>query len=143
LETRNVRRERQGLLLRRDHRLASSPAVSLLDLADETLALHPREANPGHYDAVVGLCREQGIEPRVLVRTLSLDLAYSPLTRGDAVSIVGESSRSGMPDELCWVPLSPPASLEVSFLARRHHRSPAVSRMLDASAAISGDLGWI
>jgi hypothetical protein len=48
-----------------------------------------------------------------------------------------------MPDELCWLPLSPPASLEVSFLARRHYRSPAVSRMLDAAAAISGDLGWI
>ena len=143
LERRTVRLERQGLLLRRDHRLASGSVVSVLDLADETLALHPREANPGHYDAVIGLCREQGIEPRVLVRTLSFDLAYSPLTRGDAVSIVGESSSSGLPDELCWLPLSPSASLEVSFLARRHRRSPAVNRMLDAAATIADELDWI
>ena len=131
------------MLLRRDHRLASRSAVSLEDVAHETLALHPREANPGHYDAVIGLCREHGIEPRVLVRTLSFDLGYSPMVQGEAVAMVGESSIAGLPDELCWLPLSPPTSLEVSFLARRHNRSPAVSRMLDAAAATSSALGWI
>jgi DNA-binding transcriptional LysR family regulator len=144
LEMRPIRRERQGLLVRRDHRLASRSAVSMRDVADDRLLLHPREANPGHYDAVLGLCREQGFEPRVLLRTLSFDLAYTPVLRGEAVVITGESSGSvGLPEQLRWLPLCPPASFEVSLLARRHNRSPAVNLMLDAATAISGELGWI
>jgi len=142
-ETRPIRLERQVLLLRRDHRLASSPALTVTDLADETLLLHPREANPGHYDAVLELCRENGVEPRILLRTLSFDLRYSPIVHGDAVSIVGESTTSGLPHELCWVSLSPPASFEISLITRPHNRSPAVSRILDAAAAVAQELGWI
>ena len=144
LEMRTIRLERQGLLVRRDHRLASRSAVSIGDVADDRLLLHPRDANPGHYDAVLGLCREHGFEPRVSLRTLSFDLAYTPVLRGEAVVITGESSSSlGLPEQLCWLPLSPLTSFEVSLLARRHNRSPAVNRLLDAATAISGELGWI
>jgi DNA-binding transcriptional LysR family regulator len=143
LENRVIRFERQVLLLRRDHPLASRSSVSVADLADETLLLHPREANPGHFDAVLGLCRDRGVEPRVTLRTLTFDLRYSPILQGDAVAIVGESTTSGLPNELCWVSLAPPACFEVSLTARRHARSPAVSRMLDTAAAIAEDLGWI
>jgi DNA-binding transcriptional LysR family regulator len=144
LEMRTIRLERQGLLVRRDHRLASRSAVSIGDVADDRLLLHPRDANPGHYDAVLGLCREQGFEPRVSLRTLSFDLAYTPVLRGEAVVITGESSSSlGLPEQLCWLPLSPLTSFEVSLLARRHNRSPAVNRLLDAATTISGELGWI
>jgi DNA-binding transcriptional LysR family regulator len=143
LDVRLIRREPQGLLLRRDHRLASRSTVSLADLGDETLLLHRREANPGHYDAVIGLCREHGFEPRIMLRTLSFDLAYTSVMQGDAVAVVGESSRFGLPDELCYLPLCPPVTLEVGFLARRHKRSPAVDRILEAAAAIAGDLGWM
>ena len=143
LEGRTVRLEHQGLLVRRDHALASRPAVELSDLQDQVLALHPRAANPGHYDAVVALCRDRGFEPRVLVRSLTFDLAYSPVAQGEAVSLVGESSNVGLPAELCWVPISPPVTLVVSLLARRHNRSPAVTRLLEAAAEVSGELGWI
>ena len=50
--------------------------------ATSTVLMHPREANPGHYDAVVELCREAGFEPRVLLRSLSFDLAYTPVVKG-------------------------------------------------------------
>jgi DNA-binding transcriptional LysR family regulator len=144
LEQRTVRFERQGLLIRRDHRLASGSTVAIGDVADDPLLLHPRDANPGHYDAVLGLCHERGFEPRVLLRTLSFDLAYTPVLRGEAVTIIGESSSSlGLPKELMWLPLSPPTSFAVSLLARRHNRSPAVNRVLDAATAICGELGWI
>jgi DNA-binding transcriptional LysR family regulator len=143
LETRMIRLERQGLVLRRDHRLASTAEVRVAELADETLLLHPRDANPGHFDAILGLCREQGFEPQVLLRTLSFDLTYGPIIRAEAVAITGESSRLELPEELCWIPLSPAVSFEVSLLARRHHRSPAVGRMLDAATGIADALGWI
>ena len=143
LEGRVIRLERQVVLLRRDHRLASRPSVSVADLAGETLLLHPREANPGHYDAVLELCREHGVEPKVALRALTFDLRYSPIVEDGAVSIVGESTTSGLPEAVWWVSLDPPACFEVSLIARRHSRSPAVSRVLDAATAIAEDLGWI
>jgi hypothetical protein len=77
------------------------------------------------------------------VRSLTFDLAYSPLTQGEAVALVGASSNLGLPTELCWVPLSPPVTLDVSLLARRHNRSPAVSRFLEVAAEVSGELDWL
>ncbi len=143
LEARTIRREPQGLVLRRDHRLSSGAGVNLADLADETLLLHPRDANPGHYDAVLELCRGEDVEPRVMLRTLTFDLTYGPILRGEAVAIIGESSRLDLPEELCWLPLSPAVSFEVSLLARSHSRSPAVDRMLDAATGVADALGWI
>ena len=143
LEARTIRRERQGLVARRDHRLAPCTEVNCDEIADETLLLHPREANPGHYDSVLGLCRQQGIEPRVLLRTLSFDLTYGPILRREAVAVVGESSRADLPAELCWLPLRPPVSFDVSLLVRSHNRSPAVDRMLKAAIGIADALGWI
>ena len=143
LDARTIRREPQGLLVRRDHRLAEGSAAAVADLAGENVLLHPREANPGHYDAIVGLCRDHGFEPRVMLRSLSFDLAYTPVANGDAVAIIGESSRQGLPDELRWVPLSPRAALEVSLVARRYNRPPAVDRMLETAVEVSAALGWL
>jgi DNA-binding transcriptional LysR family regulator len=143
LETRTIRREPQGLLVRGDHPLASHSEAEVGALAHDRLLMHPREANPGHYDAVVELCRAEGFEPQVLLRSLSFDLAYTPVAKGDAVAIIGESSRQGLPDGLRWVRLSPPVALEVSLVARRYHRSPVVDRMLDTAVDVSAALGWL
>jgi DNA-binding transcriptional LysR family regulator len=142
LDVRTIRREPQGLLVRRDHPLAHGPAAAVSDLAGENVLLHPREANPGHYDAIVELCRAQGFEPRVRLRSLSFDLAYTPVANGDAVAVIGESSRQGLPEDLRWVPLTPPAALEVSLVARRYNRPAAVDRMLETAAEVSAGLGW-
>jgi len=143
LDVRVVRREPQGLLVGREHRLAARGRVDLADLGDESLLLHPRDANPGHYDAVLDLCRQRGIEPEVRLRTVSFDLAQTPVGRGDAVAIVGESTRDGLPDDLCWLPLDPPADLEIALVARRNRRSPALDQVLDAAGPIAVELGWL
>lgn len=143
-DRRTIRMERQGLLSRRDHPLASGSAIRVADLADDTVLMHPREANPGHYDAVLGLLHRHGVEPRILLRNLSFDLSYAPVLQGKAVAITGESTAAlGLPEELCWLPLTPPASLEVALLARRHNRSPSVDRMLEAATGVADALGWI
>ena len=128
--------------MRRDHAFASRSHVGVADLGDDPLLMHPREANPGHYDAVITLCREHGVEPEVELRATSFDLGYGPIQRHEAVAIVGESSRLGLPDELLWVPLQPEVRLDVSFLVRSHNRSPVVDRILDTSGTIAGELRW-
>ena len=108
--------------------------MALAQLDDVPLLLHPREANPGHYDAVLALCRAAGVEPRVLERSAELDLAQTPVVDGRAVAVVGESSRTVIPAALTWVALSPPAALEVALVVRAHDRSPALDRLLAARA---------
>jgi LysR substrate binding domain-containing protein len=86
------------------------------------------------------VCREHGFEPQVLLRSLSFDLAYTPVAGGDAVAIIGPSSGQGLPDELRWVPLAPRAALEVSLVARRHNRPAAVNRILETAVDVSAAL---
>jgi hypothetical protein len=104
--------------------------------------LHPRDANPGHYDAIVALFGESGVEPRIELRDLRFDVAQTPINDGRAVAIVGESTLVSLPGELEWLPLSPPAVLPVALLARRAERPPAVDRLLAFSSEIADRLGW-
>ena len=143
LEAHVVRHERQGVLLRRDHALAGAGSVGLAQLADVPLLLHPRAANPGHYDAVLALCRAAGVEPRVLERSAELDLAQTPIVEGRAVAVVGESSRTVIPAALTWVALDPPAALDVALVARAHDRAPALDRVLAVARGAAVRLGWL
>jgi DNA-binding transcriptional LysR family regulator len=143
LESRLLRRERQGVLLPSDHRLATSATVQLEELADEQLLLHRRDANPSHWDAVLGLYERAGLSPGLLVRDLAADLTFAPIVDGRAVSITGESVGRALPRTLSWIPLSPEASFEIRLLARRHARPPALQRMLETSIAAARELGWL
>jgi DNA-binding transcriptional LysR family regulator len=138
-----LRFERQGLLMRRDHRLAiGASVVRIAELSGEPLLMHPRYANPGHYDAVLALCRAAGVTPRVEHRSLSLDLMHTPVIEGKAVAIVGQSTLSGIPPELTWLPLAPQSSLEISLVARETHRSMATERLIAKAQEIAVELGW-
>jgi DNA-binding transcriptional LysR family regulator len=143
IDTHVVRREPQGVLLRRDHALAGATSVTLAQLGGEPLLLHPRAANPGHYDAVLALCHAAGVEPSVLERNPALDLAQTPIVDRRAIAIVGESSRTVLSPELTWVALDPPAALEVALVARSHDRSPALDRLLATADEAATALGWL
>jgi len=137
-----VRNEAQGVLLRADHALATDQ-LALADLRDETLLLHARDANPGHYDAVLGLCAAAGFTPRLALRELSFDLAQTPVAAGDAVAIVGESTRGGLPPGLTWIGLTPPTTFEIALLVRDGARRPVVDRLVAVAADAARELGWV
>ncbi len=142
VESRLLRLEAQGVLVRRDHRLVAAAHARLDELGDEPVLLHPREANPGHYDAVLALLREAGGAARVELRELSFDVAHTPVHEGRAVAIVGESTLAGLPAGLAWLPLAPPAALAVRLLARKLDRAPPVGRLLAAAEDVADELGW-
>jgi hypothetical protein len=58
------------------------------------------------------------------------------------MTIVGESSRVGLPGELTWIPLAPPAFLETRLVARVFGRPPALERVLSAAVEAAEGLGW-
>ena len=90
---------------------------------------------------MLALCHGAGVEPRVLERNPALDLAQTPIVEGRAVAIVGESSRTALAPELTWLPLRPPAALEVAIVARAHDRSPALDRLLATTAEVGRRAG--
>jgi hypothetical protein len=140
VESRLLRLEAQGVLVRRDHPLAAAERARVEDVREEPVLLHPRAANPGHYDAVLALL---GGEPaRVEHRDVTFDLAQTPVSEGRAVAIVGESTRVGLPSDLAWRPLSPPVALPVRLLARTLDRAPAVDRVLAGAEEVADALGW-
>ena len=104
------------------------------------MLLHPREANRGHYDAVVAMLERAGIEPRIELRDVTVDFQHTPVLQGRAVAIVGESTSASIPPRLRWAAL--PAALEVRLVVRALDRTPAVDRVLATAEAIADALGW-
>lgn len=138
-----VRLEPQGVLMAAGHRLAALPAVDPAALADETLLIHPREANPGHYDAIIGILDRIGISPRLMLRPLSFDAGHTPVVRGDAVSVVGGSAASSLPAGLVWRPLAGGAAIELHLLTRGRGARPVVAQLLRAAAETARSGGWL
>lgn len=142
IESRLLRSEPQGVLVRRDAPVAAGDEIALAAVAHMPFLMHPREANPGHYDAVLTICAAHGVEPSVVHRSVTLDLAQTPVVAGDAVAIVGCSSRIGLPGELVWLPIRPVAALETRLIASALGRTAAAERLLTAAEAIADERGW-
>lgn len=124
LDQRLLRREPLGVILRRERAPDGATTIELRDLADEQVLLHRREAHPPHYAAILALYARAGLEPRVMHRELSADLAYLPLVDGRAIAIAGESVRASLPPALVWLELRPQAQIETTLVTRRQR--PAV-----------------
>jgi DNA-binding transcriptional LysR family regulator len=142
LESRLLRLEPQGVLIGSADPRAAGADISLDQLDGSALLLHARDANPGHYDAVLALFDSRGTAPRVVHRPVALDVAQTPVAAGEAIAIVGESSRVGLPGDVTWLPLSPPTALETRLLARASNRKAAADRLLAAAEDVADELGW-
>ena len=65
LKTKLLLREKNGVLLTREHALAENETIRLSQLADTPFVLFPRTHNPGFYDRVLSAFSQAGISPRI------------------------------------------------------------------------------
>jgi DNA-binding transcriptional LysR family regulator len=137
-----IRREQQGALMPAGHPLAAAERVELAALAAEPLLLHPREANPRHYDTVVDLVRDAGAEPDVVLRDVAFDAAHAPVAGGRAVAIVGASAGALAPPGTIWRPLDPETTIDIALVARRRDRPPAAERLAKEILSAAAALHW-
>ncbi|MFG3134855.1 LysR substrate-binding domain-containing protein [Streptomyces sp. NPDC048211] len=138
-----VRLEPQGVLMAAGHRLAAEPVIDPVALAGETLLVHPREANPGHYDAITAILDRVGVSPRLMLRPLSFDAGHTPVVRGDAVSVVGGSAASSLPAGLVWRPLAGGVAIELHLLTRGSGARPVVAQLLRTAGETARAGGWL
>ncbi|HEY5834845.1 LysR substrate-binding domain-containing protein [Streptomyces sp.] len=102
-----LRSERYGVLMAAAHPLASyAPGpVPLAAVTEFPLVVHPRTANPGHYDRLTGMFRRAGVTPDLTERTVSFDPTQRVLRDARTVALIGEGAGDGLADWLRWLPL--------------------------------------
>jgi DNA-binding transcriptional LysR family regulator len=139
-----VRVEREGILVHVDDLLAEFESLSLSQVQDRKVLLHPRASNQPHYDHVVELCRAAGFEPQILHRPVAFDPANLPVVDGRAIAVVGESAAANLPPLLRWIPLTDDnAEFDVLLLVNSDRRKPEISAVVKAARTFAETVGWI
>ncbi|MER5537743.1 LysR family transcriptional regulator [Streptomyces mirabilis] len=127
-----LRSERYGVLMAAAHPLASyAPGpVPLAAVARFPLAVHPREANPGHYDQLTGMFRHAGVPTALVERPVSFDPTQRVLRDVRTVALIGEGAGDGLADWLSWLPLPADAPRLVTrlILPPQARTTPAAAR---------------
>jgi DNA-binding transcriptional LysR family regulator len=142
LESTLLKAEDQGVLAHADHPVFAHDGVALADVGEHPVLLHPRTANPEHYDLVMAWCRAGGFEPQVRERVLAFDATNSELVDGDAVAIVGPMT-TAVSERLVWRPLVPALTLPICLLWRAQVASPLLRQIIGAAQEVARALDWI
>lgn len=114
-----------------DHRLAASPALSLADLADETILIAGGRESDGFTDRVLRGFADTGVTPRTAPDPYP-DLGLRAVRERIGVVVY---TRSAFPADLpgtTFVPIHPPLTLPFHLAWRPASRTRAVNAVLDA-----------
>ena len=107
LAVKPILREPLVVVLPARHPLARRRSLPLLALRDERFLLFSRRFAPGYYDALMAICREAGLEPKVVHATNRLHTTLSLVATGRGVLLTGKSvDRLDRPGVVCR-PLRP------------------------------------
>lgn len=83
-----VFREPLVAVLPESHALARRGTVSLRALRNETLVLFPRQHAPGYYDFLMRICRQSGLDPKLVHESEKLQTIVSLVAMGRGVSLM-------------------------------------------------------
>jgi DNA-binding transcriptional LysR family regulator len=133
-----IRSERVVAVLAASHPLAARETVAVADLADESFMFFPRQLAPRLYDALTGVCRGAGFEPKLLTGSFHTSWDMNLLADTLVVDLVPESVTTALPDGITAVPLEGPDSLETRLLWRAEHPAAAVEAFRSVAANAFG-----
>jgi DNA-binding transcriptional LysR family regulator len=109
LRTRELLREKNGVLLPADHPLAGSGELRLKDMADVPWVLFPRTHNPGFYDRVLAAFSKAGIAPRIAEEVWPRANAVGLVRAGLGVTFMCPSEAQPLPSGVTFRQLVGPA----------------------------------
>lgn len=141
---RTVRLDRQGVLVGDSHPFAELSEVDLASVAEHPISMHPRAANPSHYDYVVDLFRNVGLVPLLVEPVVAVDPGQRGILEGRYIGLVGAASSTGLAEGLRWVPLAEPTPrVRYSLVLRVGELSPVAARFERVALAVAADEGWL
>jgi LysR family transcriptional regulator, benzoate and cis,cis-muconate-responsive activator of ben and cat genes len=135
-KTRQLLRERNGVVLPADHSLTAREALRLKDLADVPFVLFPRTHNPGFYDRVLTAFRDAGVTPHIAEEVWPRANATGLVRAGIGATFMCPSEARNLPADVAFRPLVGPAPESRLVLAwREGPDSPAALPAFLAVAA--------
>jgi DNA-binding transcriptional LysR family regulator len=134
-----IRSERVVAVLAADNPLAARQTVAVADLADESFIFFPRELAPRLHDALTGVCRRAGFEPKVRTGSFHTGWDMNLLAGARVVTLAPESVTAAVADGIAAVPLEGSAdSLETRLLWRAEHPAAAIDAFRSVAATAFG-----
>jgi len=137
LATRQLLREKNGVLLPADHPLARQASLRLRDLADTPFVLFPRTHNPGFYDRVLAAFARVRVTPRIAEEVWPRANAIGLVRAGLGATFMCPSEARQLPPEVAFRPLvgSAPESRLVVGWHQTAALSPALASFLSVATA--------
>jgi DNA-binding transcriptional LysR family regulator len=135
LHTRQLLREKNGVLLPADHPLAAQPTLRLRELADTPFVLFPRAHNPGFYDRILAAFATARVTPRIAEEIWPRANAIGLVRAGLGATFMCPSETRQLPPEVTFRPLSgsaPESRLVVGWRADAHP-TPALAAFLSVA----------
>jgi len=138
LKTREILRERNGVLLPVDHALATRPTLRLRDLASTPFVMFPRAHNPGFYDKILTACSRAGFTPQIAEEVWPRANGIGLVRAGTGATFVCPSEAQQLPDEVTFRSLDGPApeSRLVFGWNAAAKPEPALAALVDVVAAM-------
>lgn len=139
MRTRELLRERNGVLLPADHALAGRETLKLKELADVPWVLFPRAHNPGFYDRVLAAFSRVGVTPRIAEEVWPRANAVGLVRAGLGATFMCPSEAASLPEGVAFRALegtAPESRLVVGWRAESDtaERDPALASFLDVAA---------
>ncbi|APR76878.1 LysR family transcriptional regulator YnfL [Minicystis rosea] len=133
-------RDRLGLLLSPEHRLARLKKIRLRDLERERVLLQPRQLYPRLHADIITAARARGVALHVTAEVLDLEALLALVVIGDAVTFLSEkfwepasqTSLSWRPVEDLQINLS-----EVVTWRAEDDRTPVVRALIESAREVS------
>jgi DNA-binding transcriptional LysR family regulator len=108
LRTRQLLRERNGVLLPSNHPLAHRSTISLRDLASTPFVLFPRSHNAGFYDRILAAFSAAGVPPRIAEEIWPRANGIGLVQAGLGATFMPPSEAQHLPADVTFRPLTGP-----------------------------------
>lgn len=132
-------RDRLGLLLSPDHRLARLKKIRLRDLESERVLLQPRQLYPRLHADLITAARAQGVTLHVTAEVIDLEALMALVAIGDAVTFAGEKiSDMASQASMVWRPIEGLHLNLSEFVTWRAEdsRAPAVRALIESAREV-------
>ncbi len=144
LRTRELLREKNGVLLPADHPLAGRQALRLRELAEVPWVLFPRTHNPGFYDRILAAFSRAGATPRIAEEVWPRANAVGLVRAGLGATFMCPSEARPLPEGVAFRALDGPAPesrLVVGWRDGKTAPDPALASFLEVAAPRPGPGG--
>lgn len=117
-----ILREPLLAMIHKDHPLATRPAVSLAELAQEPFVFFDPHVGTGLYDDILGLMRRYQLTPTITQEVGEAMTIIGLVAAGLGVSILPASFRRVRLTEMHWVPIIEPDAVSEMWLVWSKHQ---------------------